>query len=430
MKEDFLHYLWKFKLYETNTLKTVDSQELFILNSGTHNKESGPDFFNGLIKIDDQLWAGNIEIHLKSSDWYVHKHEEDVNYDSVVLHVVWEYDVPVYYANDKEIPTIELQNYVNSSVLSSYFDLFSQKQKWILCEDSIKGIDSFIIDSWLNRLYFERLERKTKFILELLKSSNNDWEAVLFQLLSKSFGMKLNGDSFYNLSKSFDYSILRKCQNNPGALEILLFGQAGFFEKELEDVAFCNMKKEYSYLQKKFKLTTLFYGEFQFFRLRPNNFPTIRISQLANLYELNKNLFSKIIELYDVNKFYELFDVKASTYWDTHYVFGKESKSRIKRTSNKFSDILLINVIIPLKYAYAKYHHKNHTNQLEYLIESIGAEKNSIVDAYILNGVKVSSALQSQGLIELKQNYCDQKKCLDCSIGIRLIKGRERKIKG
>ena len=426
-KEDFLHYLWKFKLFKLDQLHTIDKKKVVLFKTGVHNKESGPDFFNGLVEIDHQLWAGNIEIHLKSSDWYAHHHEDDRNYDSVILHVVWEYDVPVFYSNQKEIPTIQLVDYVSTSVIDSYYNLFLVKQKWILCEDTIGKTDSFILESWLNRLYFERLEKKSYKILQLLKETNNNWEAVLFQLLAKSFGMKLNGEAFLNLSKSFDFSVVRKSQSNKRQLEVLLMGQAGFLDVSIEEAAYTAMQKEYLYLQKKFKLIPLFKGQFKFFRLRPNNFPTIRLSQLASLYEEHQHLFSKIINTHEIKELYDLFLVKTSSYWETHYVFGKESKKSVKRTSNTFTDLILLNVIVPMKYSYDKHLNKNSPNKLESLVESIRPESNSIIEKYIQHGVHVKTALDTQGLLELKSAYCDQKRCLHCTIGLQLLKGKLNK---
>ena len=425
VKEDFLHFIWKFSLYKMQSLITVSGNSLTVLKPGQHNTQSGPDFFNGLIVVDDQTWAGNIEIHLKSSDWYAHNHEKDENYDSVILHVVWEYDTPVFYSNQEEVPTLVLKNFIRSSSLDSYFSLFSKKEKWILCEDSIKEVSSFLTLSWLHRLYFERLEAKTDGIYKILADTKNDWEAVLFQLLAKSFGMKLNGDAFFNLASSFDYSVFRKYQNSQEQMEALLYGQAGFFSKDIEDVHFTKLKKEYEYMQNKLKLSPLFRGEFKFFRLRPNNFPTIRISQLVYLYTIHSNLFSKVIELNDIKKLYQFFDLKASLYWDTHYVFGSSSKKRIKKTSSSFADLLIINVILPIRYAYAKYHNKNETNVLEELIGAIKPEKNRIIEMYKVMGVSVDSALGSQGLLELKSNYCDKKRCLSCSIGLQLMQTKK-----
>jgi hypothetical protein len=423
LKEDFLQFLWKFKLFELNTLNTICNTPITIINGGVQNHQSGPDFLNGMLKIGSQVWAGNIEVHLKSSYWYAHGHDKDCNFDSIILHVVWEYDMPIYDPSQNEVPTLELNEYVNISVLESYYRLFSKSKKWILCEGLVGSVDAFIVRSWLHRLYFERLERKANFIFELLKATQNDWEAVLFQLLARSFGMKLNADAFFNMATSFEYSIVRKCRSKKGLLEILLFGQAGFFNKKINENLYKRLKHEYEYLKNKFKLTEVFSGEFLFFRLRPNNFPTIRISQFASLYEQQQNLFSKVLRFNTLREFYTLFDVQASQYWNTHYVFGKVSKFKIKQISKSFIDLLLVNVIVPLKYAYGKSHNSvNFTNRLESFIDAVKYEKNSIVSCYIDRGIAVPTALEAQGLLELKNEYCDKKKCLRCAIGVAVLK--------
>lgn len=421
-KEDFLHYLWKFKLFNIQHLKTTDDKEITIVSVGTHNYNEGPDFLNAQLYIDKQLWAGNIELHLKSSDWYAHQHEQDPNYDAVVLHVVWEHDVPVFFKDGTALPTVQLKDFVNFSVLKSYDALFRGTQKWILCEDTIGTTDSFVLQSWMNRLYFERLEDKSKQIFKMLDNAANDWEAVLFQLLCKSFGMKLNGAAFLDLSLSFDFSILRKNQHKEGVIENLLLGQAGFFEDNLEDAFYLQKQSEYQYLEKKYRLQPLSKQQFLFFRLRPSNFPTLRISQLASLYERHLNLFSKIIECTVLEDFYSLFSVDTSAYWQTHYVFGKESKIAVKKTSRSFIDVLLLNAILPLKYAYMRYLDKVDFEVLEKLLQRIKPENNSIIAAFKEKGVAVNSAFDSQALLQLKHVYCDEKKCLQCGIGLQLLK--------
>jgi len=422
VKEDFLHYVWKYKLFQTQNLVTVSEEYISIQNFGIHNLESGPDFFNAKLRIDKQLWAGNVELHVKSSDWYAHKHEKDSNYDAVILHVVWEYDVPVFRENGNEISTLELKNRIDSKALKSYKNLFSGGRKWILCEKDIATVDAFSMKAWLTRLYFERLEMKSQQIFQLLKETSNDWEAVLFQLLAKNFGMKLNGDAFLNLAKSFDFSVLRKVCNQKGAMEYLLLGQAGFLEEKFEDIYFLEMRNEYQYLKRKFKLTPLYKGQFLFFRLRPANFPTIRISQLASLYEKQQNLFSKIIAATTREQFYELFSTRTSAYWETHYVFEKQVKPRVKKSSNAFVDLLLINTIIPLKYAYYKQQNKYIFEDLEALLESMTPEKNGILKAFDNLNVKATNGLESQALLQLKNEYCSKQRCLECAIGMKLMK--------
>ena len=421
-KEDFLHYLWKFKLFDFQDLHAVGGQTIIINNCGTHNQNEGPDFLYAQVVVGEQLWAGNVEIHLKSSDWYVHKHEMDPNYDSVVLHVVWEYDVPVFLKDNSELPTLQLKNFVDSNILKSYENLIYGNQKWILCEGHIGKTNDFVMDSWLNRLYFERLELKANQIYKMLENTQNDWEAVLFHLLSKSFGMKLNGTAFLDLSQSFEFSLLRKVRSVKGLIENLLFGQAGFLEESKEDVFFNQLKDEYHFLKRKYNVEPISKSHFHFFRLRPSNFPTLRISQLAVLYECHDNLFSKIIECVTLNDYYELFSVETSDYWKSHYVFGKESKKRVKKTTKAFIDVLLLNAVIPLKYAYLRFLNKINFIELEKLLYEIKPEKNSIIEKFQKEGVKVESSFSSQALLQLKNVYCDHKRCIECTIGLQILK--------
>ena len=331
MQEDLLHYLWKHKLFFSDTIKTSDGDKITVVSVGTHNHNAGPDFFNAKIKIGAQLWAGNVEIHIKSSDWYVHNHENDSNYDNVILHVVWEHDVEVHNSENSAIPTLELKTFVSKDLLHNYQKLFSKPQKWINCEKDISSVDSFIISNWLERLYFERLERKSVLITQLLEKTNFDWEAVLFQLLARNFGLKINSDAFFEMATSIDFSIVRKEWNNQLDLESLFFGQLGMFNKKLDNQYFKELSKEYEYQVKKYKLDPILRNSVQYFRLRPTNFPTIRISQLAGLYHKHQNLFSKIMLTESVSEIYDLFELATSEFWETHYTFEKESKKRKKK---------------------------------------------------------------------------------------------------
>lgn len=420
--EAFLHSIWRFKLFKTEALCSSSGEKIQMLHGGTQNLSAGPDFFNAKIKIGNQLWAGNVEMHVKSSDWYAHKHEKDPNYDNVILHVVWEYDVPIFRKNNEEISTLILQNFVLSETLENFKELFRKKQRWILCEKDISSISSFYMRAWLTRLYTERLERKTEEIAVLLSATKNDWEAVLFVLLAKNFGTVLNGGAFLNMARSFDFSVLRKLQKKESGIETLLMGQAGFFEKNVEDAHFIACRKEYQYLQKKFCLQPVFNKQFQYFRTRPSNFPTLRISQLSELYQGHPHLFSEVLQRAGLEEFYDLFQTSASEYWDTHYVFGSPSKKRRKKISKSFVDLLVVNTVVPLKFAYGFFQKSSSFEGLEILIQSVKPESNSIIEHFKKLGVEVFSALESQSLLELKNHYCDSKKCLECSIGIQLLK--------
>ncbi len=291
MKEDFLHYVWKFQKFSRKNLSTISGAAITIVKVGVSNENAGPDFFNAKISIDNQLWAGNVEIHIKSSDWYEHHHEKDPNYDNVILHVVWTHNTHIFRKDNSFIPTLELKSIVDPNVLNNYQNLFSKKQKRINCENDISKIDPFIMENWMDRLFLERLEQKSILFEKELKASNNHWEGLLFRLLGKSFGLKVNGEAFYSIVQSIDYSIIKKCSKNNNELEALLFGQAGFFEKHHEDLYFKLLKEKYEYLKHKFQIDnkeTIFP---KYFRLRPVNFPTIRLSQLAVLFTEKKSLF-------------------------------------------------------------------------------------------------------------------------------------------
>ena len=422
IKEDFLHYLWNFKLFEVSKLVSSNKESIQIINSGMPNLNSGPDFFNAKISIDNQVWAGNVEIHVKSSDWYVHNHENDIAYDNVILHVVWEDDVQIFRKDNSVITTIELKKYVNTDLFKSYKKLFSKKKVWINCENNISQINDFVWGNWKERLYLERLNDKSKHILNLLKESNNNWEAVLFKLLAKNFGLKVNGNSFFNMANSFDFSIWIKNQNKLENLEALLFGQSALLIDDVEDSYFQNLKKEYDFLQVKYRLKPIHKSEVKFFRLRPNNFPTIRLSQLANLYATHSNLFSKLFSINKVEDYYDLLQINTSEYWESHYSFKATSKKRKKVLTKSFIDLLLINTIIPLRFIYQKHIGKQNIELLLQLIKQIKPEKNSIIDKFNYLKIKTENALQTQALLQLKNEYCSKQKCLQCSIGNTLLK--------
>ena len=402
MQEDFLHYLWKHKKVDIANLKTTTNQVISITNVGEHNFNTGPDFFNARLKIGAQLWAGNVEIHTKSSDWFLHNHETDSNYDNVILHVVWEHDTEIFRKDNSTIETLELKHYVPKEALTNYEKLFGASKTWINCENEFSTIDAFKIDHWLDRLFFERLERKSKTIEAILKDSTNDWEAVLFKLLAKNFGLKVNGDAFSSIANSFDFTIVRKQQSKLLSLEALFFGQAKTLEEDVEDAYMISLQKEYKFLQQKFKLTNANVTPLQFFRLRPINFPTIRLSQLANLYHLHHNLFSKIIATKSLDEFYTLFSVETSPFWKAHYTFKKESKPVTKRVAKSFVDLLIINTIIPLQFSYAKYQGKSVEEDILNIMQQIASEKNNIVNKF--NSLKPvsKSALQSQAINSIK----------------------------
>ena len=421
MKEDFLHYLWKFKKFDTLNLNTFNGEEITIINVGQYLELAGPDFFNAQITIGNQKWAGNVEIHLKSSDWYVHHHERDEAYENVILHVVWEHDTEIFRENNSEIPVLELKKYVDTDTIVNYQSLIAPKS-WIFCEKQLAAIPQFVLKNWQERLFFERLERKSNPIFELLEQTNHDWEAVLFCLLAKNFGLNTNGEIFLKIAQSIPFSILRKESFEVENLEALLMGNAGLLDLEKEDNYFKDLKFRYFYLLHKHQLEKKIIEPVQFFKHRPDNFPTIRLSQFANLYHSRQNLFSKINTSASVKSIYEIFDVSASNYWQNHYQFDKESPKKKKSLSKSFIDLIIINTIIPIQFAYAKSQGKEISEDLIQLLEDVAPEKNSILDKFDSFGIKSKNAFETQSLLQLKNEYCNKSRCLECAIGMKLLK--------
>lgn len=421
MKEDFLHYIWKFRKFETLNLKTTQDESLTIIKVGEYLELSGPDFFNAQIIIGNQKWAGNVEIHLKSSDWYLHGHEKDPAYENVILHVVWEHDTEIFRENNTEIPVLVLKDYISSETINSYYSLVSPKS-WISCEKEISRIDSFVFGNWQERLFFERLERKSKFVYDLLEETNQDWEAVLFCLLAKNFGLNTNGNTFLQIARSIPFSFIRKESFEIENLEALLFGTSGLLDADKQDVYFNDLKFRYFYLLNKYQLEKVHINPLQFFKHRPDNFPTIRLSQLAALYNRHQNLFSKIITLKSVKEVYELLNVSASQYWSNHYQFDKESPKKAKALSKAFIDLIILNTIIPIQFAYSERMGESVFEDLIAFMKEVTPEKNSIIEKFDSFGVVSKNAFQTQSLLQLKNEFCNLKGCLKCAIGMELLK--------
>jgi len=421
MKEDFLHYLWKFKKFDTSNLYTPNGEQITIINSGQYLQLAGPDFFNAQITVANQKWAGNVEIHLKSSDWYVHHHERDEAYDSVILHVVWEHDTEIFRRNNTEIPVLELKKYVANETLENYQSLMTPKS-WVFCEKELASIDSFTFKNWQERLFFERLERKSKHIQELLEQTNQDWEAVLFCLLAKNFGLNTNGDLFLRIVQSIPFAIIRKESFELENLEALLFGKAGLLMGDKEDSYFKDLVIRFTYLSHKYQLEQSVFEPVQFFKHRPDNFPTIRLAQLAGLYSNQHNLFSKLIESKSVQDIYKIFKVSVSDYWQTHYLFDKESPKKKKALSTSFIDLIIINTIIPVQFAYAKSQGASISEQLIDLLQDVAPESNGIIQKFHSFEIKAQNAFETQSLLQLKNEYCNKSKCLECAIGMELLK--------
>lgn len=422
MKEDFLHYIWKYKLFNTSNLATHNGVAIHVLNFGLHNTDAGPDFFNGKVKIGATTWAGNIELHINSSDWIKHKHQDDKAYDNVVLHVVYKNDKSIIDKEGNAIPTLELKELIDQKIIKKYEQLVHLSDSSIPCSKQIKYVDEFTINSWLNRLAIERLERKSAEIQATLKLNKNNWEETFYQYMFKYFGLKVNALPFELLAKNSPLKIIEK-HNAIYSIEALLYGQAGYLESSIDDEYSKSLRKEYQFLKAKFELIPLDKTIWKMLRLRPSNFPTIRISQLANLLSKQSRLFSKILEVETVKEFQDLFSVKASEYWRRHYQFGESVENEVeKKLGITTINSIIINVIVPFTFVYgkAKQNEKLVDKSLK-LLELLKAENNVITKNWNTIGVKSSNAMQTQSLIELKNNYCSQKKCLNCSIGNKIL---------
>ena len=323
--------------------------------------------------------------------------------------------------NNLPLPTLVLNKLVNPLVLSNYRSLLFTQKDWIPCEKSIDKIDDFTLENWKERLFFERLEQKSSVIKNLLEQEHNNFEAVLFQLLVKNFGLKINGDAFLTLAKSIDFSVVQKVNFNEHQFAALLFGQAGFLEEVQENDYHLQLKNEYQYLQHKYHLQPILKAQFSFFRMRPNNFPTIRIAQLVALFSKQKNLFSKLINLKELKEFYDLFAIEMHPFWKTHYHFNSVSKKSHKKLTKSFIDLLIRNTILPLKFLYQKNRGAVDEDSFLQLLKKIKPEKNSIISKFSDLGVWSKNAFDTQALLELKNNYCAPKQCLQCAIGKTIL---------
>ncbi len=421
MKEEFLHYVWQYKKFAFSNLTTVTGELVILRNVGYYLQQAGPDFFNAQLVIGGQRWAGNVEMHLKSSDWYLHQHELDPNYDTVILHVVWEHDVDVYRKDNTILPVLELKHYVSEDTLSNYYALTLPKT-WSYCEQQLAHLDDFVWKNWSERLFFERLEQKAVLIKKLLLDSSNDWEAVLFCLLAKNFGLNTNGDSYLQIAQSIPFTVVRKESHDLLSLEALLLGSAGLIPEAGEDVYTQLVQARYVYLCQKYQLVPLTYVSITFFQHRPDNFPTIRLVQLAGLYYRQRQLFDAVLQVKTRADAYALFRLGVSEYWQTHYQFDVSSVSKFKALSASFVDLVVINTLMPLRFAYAQSMGNPLDEQLIELMQSIPAEKNIIIEKFATFGIRAQDAFESQSLLQMKQVYCAYGKCLRCGIGLQFLK--------
>lgn len=431
MKEEFLHYLWKYGLFDKDRLTDEDGTKIIVLDPGEYNRDSGPDFFNARIQIGSTIWAGNVEIHIKSSHFDVHGHNTDPAFSNIILHVVGQCDRKVFNHHGQEIPTVELE--YDNSYYDNYLTLINNPFI-IACQEEIKGIDSPLIRIWLDSLMLERMIDKTGHIISILRETGNDWEETFYRILSRYFGFRVNTAPFEMLAKALPFRIIRKHSDNIIQIEALLYGTAGLldpglFREELTDPYYKELLREFSVLSAKYTLQPMHGWLWKFSRLRPSNFPSIRISQLAHMLSVTGGLFSRIIDSSGVDQLRSLFEVSASEYWDDHFVFGKTSRSYKKTTGDQAADLILINAVIPVLFTYGQERNNILLKEkaIEYL-DSIRPEDNSVIREWEQAGILSESAFFTQALLQLRNEYCRKRKCLNCRICNMIIsRGKDLK---
>lgn len=421
MTEDFLQYIWKHSLFDRMALKTIDGKSIDIVHSGLHNSDAGPDFFNAQLRIGDTLWAGNVEVHIRSSDWFKHKHQGDAAYKNVILHVVWENDKDITLPGGFVIPALELKNFVVPGIYKKYEELKTSSKR-IPCENEIHKVSRLTLHSWFDRLVAERLERKTNLISSNLEKSTNDWKETFYRLVLRTLGNPLNSEPFERLATVLPFKIIHKHRADLLQVEALLLGQAGFLEGSFKDVYMVRLQKEYQYLKHKLDLTPMTRSEWKFMRIRPPQFPTVRLAQLAAVIAKEEHLFREAIEAETINDMVKLFSVKPSEYWLAHFQPDKQSNRKSGSIGKSTIEILAINAIIPTMFIYGRNTGKEEIAEkaLE-LLHSFRPENNSIIKKWASIGIIPSDAYESQALLQLRKEYCDQRRCVNCSIGYQLM---------
>ena len=418
--EQLLHYVWKHKIFPLKELKTTTGQQVEVIDTGLANTDAGPDFFNAKLKLDGVLWIGNIEIHERSSDWFKHGHHADTGYNSVILHIASEIDTEISRSNVERIPQIQL--ICPEAVRTNYKELL-ETDSYPPCYRIIPSLSPFTAHSWMSALQMERFEQKATLLNERLKRCQGNWEDAFFITLARNFGFGLNGDAFETWAHQLPFRAVDKHRNDLFQIEAIFFGQAGILEDSDGDGYYLRLKKEYTYLQHKFGLIPMDASLWRFLRLRPANFPHIRIAQLACLYHRAYGLLSRIMETETLQGVRDILKGGTSEYWLTHYTFGGSSPSRQKSLSNTSLDLLIINTVVTFLYAYGL--HKGNRvlcARAGSFLEELKAENNYITRMWEQCGMKASNAADSQALIQLKKEYCDKKKCLYCRIGYEYLK--------
>ena len=424
MKEEFLHYLWKYNLYDQDSLTDNENNKIVVINPGEYNRDSGPDFFNARILIAGTEWAGNVEIHTRSSHFNNHGHNSDHAFDNVILHVVSENDKKVCNSRGEELLTVEIR--YDQVLFEKYTDLINNPCS-IACQNEVQKLDRFLIRHWLNALMIERLQAKSDAIMKIFSETGNDWDETFYRIITRYFGFRVNTEPFEMLASALPFRIIRKHADNRFQIEALLFGtsgmlEEGLFKEALSDKYYMDLIREYRILSAKYSLKPVHGWLWKFSRLRPVNFPTIRISQLSAILSVTGGMFSRILDAIDIKQLRALFECEASSYWDDHYIFGKKSSRLPKKAGLQAADIFLINAVIPIIFIYGRFHERDELCEraLSFL-EETDPEKNSVISDWKTAGIEMESAFYTQALLQLTDEYCRKRRCLECRIGCRLI---------
>ncbi len=423
MNEALFQFIWQHTLYRVTGLATANGEPVTVVSAGKINKNAGPDFLEAKVRISDTLLVGNIELHLKSSDWLKHGHQNDAAYKNLILHVVFDNDLPDAAGNT---PVLCLENHIEQSIIARYTSLVQSATK-LPCGRQHEAVRTITKEGWLSRLLAERWEQKLGDWNILLENSSEDWRNLLYWRMAANFGFKHNATPFLMLAQSLPLNVLGKHWGNLQQIEALLFGQAGMLDLTWEDEYPNDLQKEYNYLRKKYKLTPITSRLWKFLRMRPANFPTIRIAQFAALINQSVHLFSQIIESRSVKEIELLLDVSASAYWDTHFQFDAPQKNAtIKSLGDSSIQNIIINTIAPIQFMYAiKQGGSDLREQAMLLLESVPAEDNNITRIWEENNWKPANAAQSQALLQLYNSYCSAKRCLDCTVGLNILKAKQ-----
>ncbi len=423
MTERFLHYLWQHRLW-TAPLVTTDGQQVDVQRVGVYNGDAGPDFLDARVTIDGVLWAGHVEVHVKASDWNLHRHGADAAYNNVVLHVVYVNDQSITMQNGMSIPTVEVKSVSPSELWSRYSELIQPPiPVSIPCMLHIEEVPSLILHSTIDRMVVERMQRKAEDVQRLLSDNVNHWESTCYCLVARYLGTKVNAFAFEMLAKSTPLSVIAKIKDNPFRVEALLMGQAGMLEGDFADDYPRALQKEYRYLRTAYKLTPMDAHLWKFFRIRPDSFPTIRISQLSHLLSSGSSLFSRLLSAHDVEQLRSVFELRTSEYWDTHYRFDVLSPQRSKHVGKTLVDILIINAWLPLLFEYGTQHDDQQLRTLSLaLLQQLPPENNKCMRLWSSAHVSIPDAAHSQALLQLYNEYCTPRKCLACPIGHHLLR--------